>query len=75
MTPLPVVRSPKFHAYATIDPSVSLLDDASKLTVCPMIGPVGVKVKAAVGGRSWITLSDVAEAVFPLLSVIVRVTV
>lgn len=56
-------------------PSGSVDAVPSKVTVCPTIGLVGVKVNDAIGARSVIDFVPVVCAVLPLSSVTVSVTV
>ena len=52
VTPVPVVPSPKVHAYVVIEPSGSELPDASKLIAVPIGAVVADSVNFAVGGTS-----------------------
>ena len=74
MTPLPVVPSPKFHAYDAMVPSAS--DDAAplRLTAEPAVTDWSAPAFAT-GGRFVIVATAVSVAVAPLLSVTVNVTV
>ena len=68
-TPLPVVLSPKFHAYDAIVPSGSDEDDANVTTVY-----CAVEVNDAFGGALTMTTSCVTELGAPRSSVTVSVT-
>ena len=76
MAPVPVVPSPKFQAKLTIVPSGSVLAEASKLTVCPALGLMGVKVNDATGGLSFIVsvvVPDPGPALLAAVTVIVKI--